>query len=62
VIVTAHPCYLCGAGSTPVALCWTCRSDLEFLNQPEPDMESTEEEIRAWAKANKVTVFSCGKK
>jgi hypothetical protein len=44
------------------SLCKVCVDDLDFLNVPLPASTATQDEVRAWAKENKVSLFVCGKK
>jgi hypothetical protein len=55
-------CGLCQSPST-VSICGVCLDDLNFLKAPSiPAPEATDEEVRAWAKENKVSIFVCGRK
>lgn len=57
-------CFLCKSEPRKgvEALCATCVEDLVLLEYEPPPQTSTKEEVEAWAKANNVTIFSCGKK
>jgi hypothetical protein len=59
VVGEMHPCHLCGSGQTATALCSICTEDLTLLGATLPSETSTKEEVQAWAKENKVTVFVC---
>ena len=52
---------LCGT-STATSICRFCKSDLEALNHEPPDPNWDNEQVLAWAKEHKITVFSCTKK
>ena len=54
----SHPCPLCGSPAL-TSICATCASDLTLLGATLPDPMATKEEVLAWAKENKVSVFVC---
>lgn len=56
-----HPCPLCGH-TTATSICAYCASDLEALGHVLPDPDWDSEQVLAWAKEHKITVFSCAKK
>ncbi len=53
-----HKCFLCPSLTT-TAICADCIVNLEMLEAPLPNPAATPEELRAWAKENKITSFSC---
>lgn len=54
-------CALCG-GPSAGSVCTSCACDLRFLGVEPPAPHATADEVRAWAKANKVTAFRCNPK
>lgn len=60
-MTTNHTCGLC-PNETSTSLCAQCAEDLAFLGVTDlPAPDASQEDVRAWAKANGVQVFSCGR-